>query len=359
MSRLGEGPAQLAVWHRLDDGGLSIIEMLRRRGKTKARSTAAADTVFSSPVLAQRRPARVLHGTRSFHSDLLSGPSGSGDFGTRPGTGIGDTSLRDGVFSTGAQVARSSVAVGRNRPAQTRGPVLRTAESWSVRPGGGLLRQGTESTRMVGGKPGSDFGSTTISNSALHRKTTTKPVVDMVALVHELYGMSRSRPTQDDTAPEAFRGEWNPGSRSDLDASSADAGMATQLELARLVSTLDCRPNEITYDIPKVLIGQGGFGRVWRSAVGGYRGNTVAVKELYVKRDSQQVAEQLDAMQLEIATLLPLRHPGLTRVLGYCLRPPECFFVMELATAGSLYDAVLGPSAPASRWSLYTRLRIL
>lgn len=85
----------------------------------------------------------------------------------------------------------------------------------------------------------------------------------------------------------------------------------------------------------------------------------MAVKELFIRDSQQEVAEQVDAMQLEIATVLPLRHPGLTRVLGYCLRPPDCFFVMELAEAGSLYDAVLGQKQPAAQWSLCSRLQVL
>ena len=71
----------------------------------------------------------------------------------------------------------------------------------------------------------------------------------------------------------------------------------------------------IVWDDPRVRIGSGRYGTVYRSALGGWRGLTVAVKE---ERAERMVRGKWDVarMQEEAAMLERLRHPNLVMFLG-------------------------------------------
>ena len=103
----------------------------------------------------------------------------------------------------------------------------------------------------------------------------------------------------------------------------------------------------IVWDDPRVRIGSGRYGTVYRSALGGWRGLTVAVKE---ERAMRMVRGKWDVarMQEEAAMLERLRHPNLVMFLGSDLTqdqrgvPPVLSIVTEYCPGGSLHDALHG-----------------
>ena len=89
---------------------------------------------------------------------------------------------------------------------------------------------------------------------------------------------------------------------------AAHANTAAHSELPQIAA------NEIRFDRPKVLLGEGGFGLVHRSAEGGWQGVTVAVKTL---RSEGPVPPEVQVeMQREAAMLAVLRHPNVIQLLG-------------------------------------------
>jgi hypothetical protein len=126
---------------------------------------------------------------------------------------------------------------------------------------------------------------------------------------------------------------------------------------------LEVKPGEIVWDEPRLFVGSGGFGDVYRTALGGYRGVTAAVKELRSSAegaavDSEAWREQARELLLEIATIAPLAHPALVSVIGYSLRPPKPFVVTEFAACGNLHDAIHNGRS-ATRWTLRFKLGLL
>ena len=113
-------------------------------------------------------------------------------------------------------------------------------------------------------------------------------------------------------------------------------------------------PMEIAWDDPLVILGQGGFGIVSRSAVGGFRGMTVAVKRVKPRAhngglrnasESERAAirdELLSAMLAELyaesAILAKLSHQSIVSVVAINLNKESPFLVMEYCDAGTLKD---------------------
>ena len=86
----------------------------------------------------------------------------------------------------------------------------------------------------------------------------------------------------------------------------------------------------ITFAIPKVRMGSGGYGEVFKAK---WNGITVAVKELLDKNPSD---EQIREFKQEVATLSHLRHPSIVLWMGCVLQPPNLAIVMEFCAGGSL-----------------------
>jgi hypothetical protein len=120
-------------------------------------------------------------------------------------------------------------------------------------------------------------------------------------------------------------------------------------------------PSEIAWDDPRKLLGSGGFGAVYRSRKGGWKGRTVAVKELHPSASRAAslggagATEELRGLKGEIVILSAMRHPHLIRLFGSCLVPVEDnasasgfrpFFVMEYCGGGSLHAALHKRRAP-------------
>ncbi|KAA0160994.1 hypothetical protein FNF27_00806 [Cafeteria roenbergensis] len=127
-----------------------------------------------------------------------------------------------------------------------------------------------------------------------------------------------------------------------------------------LCRELEVREGEVRWDEPRVFVGSGGFGDVYRTAVGGYRGITAAVKVLRPGGEdgTASAEEQADDLLMEVAIIAPLRHRSLVQVLGFSLRLPRPFVVTEFAACGSLAAAIHGRTRPASRWTLKAKLQL-
>lgn len=92
------------------------------------------------------------------------------------------------------------------------------------------------------------------------------------------------------------------------------------------------------------VIGGGGFGQVWKAI---WRGTPVAVKVLTGSAQSKSVPRAvLEEFAAEINLLKGMRHPNICLYMGACLEPPNRAIITELASNGSLWDALRLPLAP-------------
>jgi sterile alpha motif and leucine zipper-containing kinase AZK len=129
-------------------------------------------------------------------------------------------------------------------------------------------------------------------------------------------------------------------------------------------ATLERAPtitDDVRWDMPRRAIGAGRYGTVYRSAPGGWRGLTVAVKE---ERAQQMVRGKWDVshLQEEAEMLESLRHPNLVMYLGSDLKdddgqPPLLSIVTEFCSGGSLYEALHEGRAGVPGLSAAERIR--
>ncbi|XP_009390872.2 probable serine/threonine-protein kinase PBL21 isoform X2 [Musa acuminata AAA Group] len=99
------------------------------------------------------------------------------------------------------------------------------------------------------------------------------------------------------------------------------------------------------------LIGEGGFGRVYRGRIDS--GQVVAIKQL--NRDGLQGNKEF---LVEVLMLIVLRHPNLVSLIGYCADGDERLLAYEYMPKGSLEDHLFDPpsSKPPLEWN--TRIKI-
>ena len=91
------------------------------------------------------------------------------------------------------------------------------------------------------------------------------------------------------------------------------------------------------------VIGGGGFGQVWKAM---WRGTPVAVKVLTGSAQSKNVPKiVLEEFAAEINLLRGMRHPNICLYMGACVDPPNRAIITELASNGSLWDALRLPLA--------------
>ncbi|KAE8794356.1 Protein kinase APK1A, chloroplastic [Hordeum vulgare] len=112
---------------------------------------------------------------------------------------------------------------------------------------------------------------------------------------------------------------------------------------------------------PDTLLGEGGFGQVYKGWVDektmnparSGTGMVIAVKKL-----NQESLQGLEEWQCEVNFLGRISHPNLVRLLGYCLEDRELLLVYEFMAKGSLENHLFrkGGSVQPIPWGLRIRI---
>jgi hypothetical protein len=88
------------------------------------------------------------------------------------------------------------------------------------------------------------------------------------------------------------------------------------------------------------IVGGGGFGQVYKAT---WYGTPVAVKVINTISGVSPSKKVLEEFAAEINLLSGMRHPNICLYIGACLEPPNFAIVTELASNGSLWDALRLP----------------
>lgn len=93
---------------------------------------------------------------------------------------------------------------------------------------------------------------------------------------------------------------------------------------------------------PKLIIGRGGFGKV-------YKGTLKSGIKVAIKRSESGHGQGFPEFQTEITVLSSIRHRHLVSLIGYCDEMSEMILVYEFMEKGSLQDHLYKQSDPKSR----------
>jgi calcium-dependent protein kinase len=92
------------------------------------------------------------------------------------------------------------------------------------------------------------------------------------------------------------------------------------------------------YDLDKLEIGAGGFGKVFIARDKEFSDRKVAVKMVQKPKGS---ASELSDLQKEIEVMKELDHPNICKLLATFEQGQRMFFVMELCTGGEVFDRIV------------------
>jgi len=100
------------------------------------------------------------------------------------------------------------------------------------------------------------------------------------------------------------------------------------------------RLRSIAFDAEPLVIGRGGFGTVYRSAIGGCYGATAAVKRINPKSDPEALGE----VEREVEILSSVRHPNLIGLMGHSFDEEDGLLhvALEHCENGSLFETLHG-----------------
>ncbi|PWA80104.1 serine-threonine/tyrosine-protein kinase catalytic domain-containing protein [Artemisia annua] len=110
---------------------------------------------------------------------------------------------------------------------------------------------------------------------------------------------------------------------------------------------------------PDTMLGEGGFGRVFKGWVDGetYAPSKVGIGiAVAVKKSSPDSAQGLKEWQAEVKFLGKFSHPNLVKLVGYCWEDREFLLVYEYMQKGSLENHLFKKGAEPLSWS--TRIKI-
>lgn len=112
---------------------------------------------------------------------------------------------------------------------------------------------------------------------------------------------------------------------------------------------------------PETVLGEGGFGKVYKGLVEEKTLNPVKSGlgiVIAVKRLNSESMQGFEEWQSEVNFLGSLSHPNLVKLLGYCWEGTELLLVYEYMAKGSLENHLFRRSAEPLSWSLRLKIAI-
>ncbi|KAL8103946.1 putative serine/threonine-protein kinase PBL23 [Apium graveolens] len=107
---------------------------------------------------------------------------------------------------------------------------------------------------------------------------------------------------------------------------------------------------------PEMLIGEGGFGRVYKGQLK-HNNQIVAVKQLDQNGAEGAVEGNIQFLD-EVVALSHARHPNLVNLIGYCADGRQKLLVNEYVSNGSLQDHLFNVSAERPPLDWHARMKI-
>ncbi|KAG6729113.1 hypothetical protein I3842_01G010300 [Carya illinoinensis] len=128
----------------------------------------------------------------------------------------------------------------------------------------------------------------------------------------------------------------------------ANASSIRSLNLELKMPLLQIQDATHNFD-PKLLIGEGGFGKVYKGTL--QNGMTVAVK-----RSDPKQGQGLPEFETEVLVLSKIRHRHLVSLIGYCEERSEMILVYEFMENGTLRDHLYDQNEKSKRSSERSKL---